>query len=278
MFSAVFWNIGNRSPKSGIVKLIAGLQRQSDADIVILAECSAGVLGSVLRALNNHTTRPQFWIVTTSSRVQVLRRNTIRRVQEIAHHDYYSLLTISRHSQSPDLLLAAVHMVSLLTKDSSHIDTELTNFANDIRKVENSLKHKQTIVLGDLNAHPFSEGVCSSAGLHGVMSQQIAKRIERQASHRTYPYFFNPMWQFYGDPTTTTPSGTYYREASGEHTAYYWHLFDQVLLRPSLLPFYTRNSVCIITSIEGTTLATQDGRPNTDIGSDHFPISLKLNC
>ena len=131
--------------------------------------------------------------------------------------------------------------------------------------------------MGDLNAHPFSDGVVSSVGLHGVMSREVASRDERQASHRPYPFFFNPMWRFYGD-ATAGPPGTYYREAGGDHTGYYWHLFDQVLIRPSLIPFYQAGSVSIVTETAGTSLADKSWRPNDAIGSDHFPIRIRLTC
>ena len=50
MFCVVFWNIDGKAARSGIVRLVAGLQKDQDADVVALAECPYGVLGAVLRA------------------------------------------------------------------------------------------------------------------------------------------------------------------------------------------------------------------------------------
>ncbi|MBN9120063.1 MAG: endonuclease/exonuclease/phosphatase family protein [Planctomycetes bacterium] len=275
MFCAVFWNIGGKTPRDGIVRLISALQRQEDADVIALAECSEGVIGSVLQALNSGGSA-NFSVVSTTSRVRVVARRTISFALEVDRHEYYSILKLWRGNDL-QLLLAPVHMVSRLEKESSHIDRELERFAEAIRLVELATGHAQTIVLGDLNAHPFSDGVTSSVGLHGVMSRVVANRIERQASHRRYPFFFNPMWQFFGDGTTR-PAGTYYREPGGDHTAYYWHLFDQALLRPSLIPFYQDDSACIVTTVAGTSLAGTDWAPDRAIGSDHYPIRIRLTC
>jgi len=276
MFCAVFWNIGGKSHRQGIVRLITALQRQEDADVIALAECSDGVIGSLLRGLNAPGRPPEYTIVPTQSRVKVLARQAIPEVREIEHHRYYSIFQLSR-GKLPSLNLAVVHMVSLLEKDAAHIDREVEQFAEAIRKSEETISHDRTIVLGDLNAHPFSEGVAGSVGLHGVMSRRVASRTERPASHRLYPFFFNPMWQFFGDDATG-PAGTYYRAGKGDHLAFYWHLFDQVLLRPSLLPFYQDDSVCIVTKIAGTNLAGRDGTPDRESGSDHFPIRVRVNC
>ena len=276
MFTAVFWNIGGKTPRSGIVRLISALQREHDADFLALAECSDGVLGSVLRVLNRTGSPADFGIVPTTSRVRALARRTISRADEIARHEYYSVLRLTRDDR-PELLLATAHMVSRLEKEAPHIDRELEQFAAAIRRAEESAGHDRTVVIGDLNAHPFSDGVASASGLHGVMSQRVAGRGERQASHRTYPFFFNPMWQFYGD-AVTDPPGTYYREAGGDHTAYYWHLFDQVLIRPSLLPYYDAHSTCIVTSVGDTALAGAGLIPDPAAGSDHYPVRIRLTC
>jgi endonuclease/exonuclease/phosphatase (EEP) superfamily protein YafD len=276
MFCAVFWNIGGKTPRDGIVRLISGLQREHAADVVALAECSDGVLGSVLRALNSSGRATEFDIALTSSRVRVLIRRTITRADEIGRHEYYSILKLTRDNRD-ELTLAVAHMVSRLEKDAAHIDRELEQFAGAIRAAEDATGHDRSLVIGDLNAHPFSDGVAAAVGLHGVMSRAVAARGGRQAAHRRYSFFFNPMWQFFGD-AAAVPAGTYYREAGGDHTAYYWHLFDQVLVRPSLLPYYDVGSVCIVTSVAGTALGTAGLVPDRSIGSDHYPVRVRLTC
>jgi hypothetical protein len=52
--------------------------------------------------------------------------------------------------------------------------------------------------------NPFEDGVVSSNGLHGVMSWGIAQKRVRVVNRKKYPFFYNPMWNFFGD---FTPGG-----------------------------------------------------------------------
>jgi hypothetical protein len=80
------------------------------------------------------------------------------------------------------------------------------------------------------------------------------------------------MWSRLGDESEG-PTGTYYRAAA--HIAdYYWHTFDQVLLRPDLLPFYKKNNLKILTTINGTELLRSRGLDRSI--SDHLPVLLTL--
>jgi hypothetical protein len=101
------------------------------------------------------------------------------------------------------------------------------------------------VLVGDLNMDPFEEGVVKANGLHAVMTRRLAGRQTRTVQGRVYPLFYNPMWGLYGD-SSAGPPGTYFYEPSG-HVGYFWHLFDQVLLRPDLLRFFRNESLCILT-------------------------------
>lgn len=59
--------------------------------------------------------------------------------------------------------------------------------------------------------------------------------------------------------------------------AYYWHMFDQVLVRPALLNRLPVPAVTIPTSLGSVSLVGQNGRPDTRSGSDHLPILFSLN-
>ena len=275
MFCAVFWNIAKKTGRDGIVRLITALQRQEDADVIVLAECSEGVVGSTLRALNPLGTVAWEWI-PMHSRVQVLLRRANAQIAEVRWHEYYSLLELRRPQALP-LLLAVAHMVSRVHKEFDDVDEELGEFAVAIRSREEHQKHTNTVLIGDLNANPFANGLVLPRSLHAVMPRKVAERGVREVSHRTWPYFFNPMWQFFGDGTTSPP-GTCYYAPEGSHRAFHWNMFDQVLLRPALLPYYASDSVKIIHAIGADSLSKGDWVPDRDVGSDHLPIRIRLNC
>ena len=75
------------------------------------------------------------------------------------------------------------------------------------------------MLVGDLNMNPFEDGLVKTTGLHSVMSKSKAKEFSRVVQGRTYPFFYNPMWNLLGDETQGPP-GTYYYSSS-EHKAFF---------------------------------------------------------
>ena len=71
------------------------------------------------------------------------------------------------------------------------------------------------------------------------------------------------------------PPGTYFR-SKGEDVNYFWHMFDQVLVRRGLLGSLANDGVSIVTRIGNVDLLTKLGRPNSVVASDHLPIVCKL--
>lgn len=274
MFCAVFWNIGGKTPREGIVRLITALQRDEDADFIALAECSTGVIGSLLRALNPSGVADWVW-VPTQSRIQVLVRGP-QRLTEVHRHEYYSVLALRRPRRIP-LPPGIAHIISRVHHELDDVDEEVIQFAAAVSASEEATRHTNTVVLGDLNSNPFARGVVTARGLHGVMTRIVAAQDGRSVSHRDYRYFFNPMWKFFGDGTASPP-GTCYYAPEGSHRAFHWNMYDQVLIRPDLLPYYADDSVRIIHTLGGEPLTKSNWIPNRAVGSDHLPIRIRLAC
>ena len=80
------------------------------------------------------------------------------------------------------------------------------------------------------------------------------------------------MWSRLGDESEGQ-IGTHYYTKSGM-IEYFWHTLDQVLLRPSLLPFYNQNNLKVIDEINGQSLIER-GKISNQF-SDHLPLLIKL--
>ena len=130
------------------------------------------------------------------------------------------------------------------------------------------------IIVGDFNANPFEE-VCINANcFHAVSSKDIAKkRKKRIIKGQEYAIFYNPMWNLFGDKNQT--NGTYYYDKEGI-TAYFWNIFDQVILSPEVAEIFEDNSLKIISSINNNSLLYNNGIPNKDDISDHLPIFFQI--
>ena len=84
--------------------------------------------------------------------------------------------------------------------------------------------------------------------------------------------FYNPMWNLFGD--FEAPYGTYYY---GKNTIdnIYWHILDQVIIRPNLRDSFVDKSLKIITKTNSVSLLNKKGHPDKKT-SDHLPIVFEI--
>ena len=120
--------------------------------------------------------------------------------------------------------------------------------------------------------NPFDSGMVAAQTFHAMMTKQLVKKGERMSRGRSYRFFYNPMWRFFGDQDEM-PSGTYYWQASNPIN-HFWNMYDQVLLRPELM--YSLLDLRILHSDGQTSLLTNSGIPDKNAGSDHLPIYFQL--
>lgn len=123
--------------------------------------------------------------------------------------------------------------------------------------------------------NPFETGLVSAAGLNAVMTRQIALRETRTVKGKEYPFFYNPMWSHFGD-AGGTPSGTYYYSGA-RHREFFWHIFDQVLIRPALIDSFQNESLKILSTDGAISFLSNRGVPDPSVASDHLPILFELN-
>ncbi|WP_155897962.1 hypothetical protein [Allocoleopsis franciscana] len=75
-----------------------------------------------------------------------------------------------------------------------------------------------------------------------------------------------------GDSSVGAP-GTYYY-AGSSYVSYFWNTFDQVLLRPALLDFFSQDDLKVISKIGANNLMTENGIFSSY--SDHLPVIVTL--
>ncbi len=145
------------------------------------------------------------------------------------------------------LLLGAVHFGSKMYLSENDQALRCTILAQQIREAETRVGHSRTLLIGDFNMNPFEVGMVAANGLHAIMDREIAKKESRMIQGNKYEYFYNPLWNYFGD-MTPGPVATYYKDKSTE-VNYYWHIFDQVLVRPMLINELSYDTLKIITNV-----------------------------
>ncbi len=269
MINFLFWNIG----KQPIESLITELAFEHNIDVIMLAEYVENPT-RLLQTLNANTFQ-YFLNESLCDKIRVYSKYKNSFFPKFRESRRYTI----RHLQLPgldDILLAVVHFPSKINFSNESQDIESGELARFIKDAEEEIGHSRTILVGDLNMNPFEIGMVKTTGLHSVMSQQIAQKISRIVQGKGYKFFYNPMWNFLGD-FAPYPAGTHYYQTS-EHIAYFWNMFDQVLIRPELLDVFSNEDLKIIDSVGKQSLLNDNGLPNTNLASDHLPLffSLKL--
>jgi hypothetical protein len=271
MIRFLFWNI-NKKP---LAPTIRNLVVRHDVDILMLAESNIPS-GSLLRTINDGTSRPFLLPFTLLTSISVYTRYSARFVKAIEEDDG-TRLSIRRLvlPSGVDLLFAVVHLPSKLRWSESSQSQFCPRVADRIAKAESDVGHSRTLVVGDFNMNPFEAGMVSSYGFHAVMCRHIAAKSHRKVVGERRAFYYNPMWSLMGD-ASRGPSGTYYYHRS-EPVCYFWNTFDQVLLRPSLLSYFRNEDLQIITSDGVTDFTTRHNRPNAQKVSDHLPLLFGLD-
>lgn len=252
--------------------MVASLAHEQQVDVVIVAECS--IADSELLTTLRQTTGQKFrHPKSIASKIRIFSRlpqNAIRP----AFDDLSGRLTIREIvTGNRSFLLAAVHFPSKVHWSDEGQQAETQILARHIDQTETDRGHRRTVLVGDLNMNPFESGVVSSHGLHGVMTQEIARQASHTVAGREYPFFYNPMWGLFGDRTDGPPGTHFFRKA--RPLMYFWNMFDQVLIRPGLLDEF--EGVRILDACGATSLTTSRGLPDESVGSDHLPILFELN-
>jgi len=267
-FHLLFWNMKSATPGH-----VAALAKEHGPDVIVLAE-SAHSSVSLVQALNSVGDPGQYEIASgAESRIQLFAKLPRRNVGLVFDGNYLSIRHI-RPVLGMDFILVAAHLPSQLRLDREEQALLCSRWVRDISDAERKVGHHRTVLIGDLNMNPFDSGMVGSEGLHAVSCRAIAARESRTVLREERLFFYNPMWSLLGDHSGVP--GTYYYESGGKPIAYFWNMFDQVLLRPELARSFKPGDVSVITSMGCKSLLNTKGVPNVRI-SDHLPIFAAIS-
>ena len=265
----LFWNLN----KKRLEGLVADLAELHELDVLILVECEIPI-HVMLTSLNRHG-EPMFHRTPSQSeKIVIYTRFSPEFLVPLFESTRLTVRRL-RLPEQHDVLLAAVHLPDKLHWSAESQSAECVALASAILSVEKDAGHARTVLVGDFNMNPFEAGLVMATGVHAVMTRALAERGQRVVQERKYPFFYNPMWGHFGD-TGDSPAGTYYYRSS-EHVAYFWNMFDQVLIRPALLSMFRNEELKILSAVGDKSLITTRGVPNRAVGSDHLPILFRLD-
>ena len=276
----LFWNIFKKPLDRSLVSLC--LKR--GVDFLMLAESDLDN-GRLLDGLNRGDR--QYWpVFAQHGRLAIFARHPPPDIIKV--HDIPKLDVTDRVSpKNSDAIfmraeigphkfnLVLVHLRSKLRGEKIDQMEKVRNVNQRIRLFEKKTKDERTLVVGDFNLDPFDEAIVMAMGFHAMMNRSVVSAEGRIVNRIRHPFFYNPMWNQFGCETVTGhPPGTFYY-SKAENLRYYWHLFDQVLIRPGLMGNFRDKDLQLV-DYDGRSPLRIDGKPDFRDFSDHLPIFFKL--
>lgn len=273
-----FWNLNSSDNKKDLSDSLVSLTLEKQLDIICIAEIKDATTLSFLKKINKSGTTHKY----SQMKCAKSKLTIISRYANTVFEDKSSLYTSTRwtaHKVSiPTIInfnLICVHFHSKINWSEASLALECINLSRDIEKIETDSKCSDTILIGDFNMNPFENGLVATNGINALSDLNYAskRKAGRKIDGTKYKYFYNPMWNFFGD--FTEPFGTHYCRVPG-HISHEWHIYDQVIFRPTLKLYLNKPFVEVVTKIYTNNLTKNFNRPDKVNYSDHLPIILKL--
>ena len=269
----LFWNLNRKN----LVDEIRNIVFKHNIDILILAECSKLNVSELLSSLKE---KDRLFLPNHPfSQCEKIQIYSKFEAQFIAPYEETKRVTIRKLAlpSFETINLVAVHLPDKNTHSNDSQSANATLVADRVTRFEMSKDNSdKTIIVGDFNMNPFEIGMIKADGFHAIMSSELTKKEKRTIDGRDYKFFYNPMWSLYGDVRNNVSGSYYYSNA--EFINYRWNVFDQVLIRPSLLSNFVKESVAFLDNDGTKSLLSKEGLPNKKY-SDHLPLffTIKLN-
>jgi Endonuclease/Exonuclease/phosphatase family len=272
MATFLLWNV-QKKPLDG---LLVRLVQEHNVHIVILVERPEAD-AVLLQALQTQVTQ-RFTRVPSHERFGVYSRFPLKafeRLSPVVPCDRMDFWRLKRTNADTEVLLCAVHGLDKINNSEARQALFFDRLHEEIKRAEHEANHSRTLLVGDFNANPFEASMGSVSGLHAVRMRSVGGRPFRTVMGVNYEFFYNPMWSSYGQQGDSPPA-TFYYNGSDVHEVF-WHMIDQVVLRPELLPQFPERRLRILRRAGPIDLLTPMGLPGADNGSDHLPILFDLS-
>ena len=273
-----FWNVNSSDNNKDLSDSLVSLTSEKQLDIICIAEIKDATTLSFLKKINKSRTKQKYIQVKSVKNKLTIISRYANTVFEDKSSLYGSNRWIAHKISIPSIIsfnLISVHFNSKLNWSEASLALECVNLSRDIALIESDSKCSETILIGDFNMNPFENGLVAANGINAVadLNYSFKKKSGREIDGTKYRYFYNPMWNFFGD--FTEPYGTHYCRVAG-HISHEWHIYDQIILRPTLKQYLDKPFIEIVKKIYSEDLTKKFSRPDKVKNSDHLPIVLKL--
>lgn len=248
---------------------------ENDTDIIMVAEANnldVHLLKTKMLHRGRHFDKKE--ILPLNKGIILLARDTVQVsvYKEDAHFSAYKV-----YDKEKNYLLIVTHFMSAMYKSELARAQKVNELSREISKLEEicGREHKKyhTIIVGDFNLQPFSDGIISVHDFNAIMDENRARKEFRLLDGVERKFYYNPMWQVLGKRGCVP--GTYYNENDQDDRSFYWYTFDQILLRPDVIDDFDWNEFAIVEKIGEKNLISEN-KIDKNRYSDHLPIKFAV--
>ena len=274
----LFWNIKGRSIADGmpLLGVLQKIVRAESIDLIALAEYKeySEQLDSALVSNNTFTRLKK--LSSKIEKVDVFYDPQKIEVNIAQNNELSTALRIKSKETGVNINGFFCHLPSKIHRNADEQREYAIDYMEEVVSYEEQTSCNKTFICGDFNMSPYEEGMVCSRGFHSIMDANVTRKYpSRNVNKKQYSTFYNPMWGLVGDLGRGDVAGSYYYNGY-KSSEYFWYMYDQVILRPSLLDYFDNSKLRVITQGESYNLLDNKSKINT-IYSDHLPISFTLN-
>lgn len=255
----LFWNT-HRNVKINYV--LEQLIEENNIHIIMLAEYKADI--------NDLLSKFQLfeYVTVGCDRINILGTMHPSYIQPFIQSHYASFQIIK-----DKLILCCIHLPGRMYGNSERIrEKAIAQINYDLDALERQIGSENTVVVGDFNLNPYESSLIRFNCFRSLPICEEIKNTVKKDNFESKP-FYNPMWNFFGD--FKFPYGTYYYKGDGNGENIFWHIFDQVIIRPAMRAKFVEDSLKIVTETNRISLLDEQNHPRKEI-SDHLPIMFEI--
>jgi len=265
----LFWNIYKKNLIAPIIQVIT----ENKVDICAFAECDILDANSILFQLKNLGEDWKLIEIMPKGNLKLFSRQKIN-ISVIKEEKHFSCYRVRNEEKT--WLLNLVHLSSPYQTEEIARNMRAQNVSDVIRKIEEEVFGEdefKSIIVGDFNLQPYSQGVAGVLGFNATMSVSNARRNYRKIDGEKRYFYFNPMWKLMGDNKLV--QGTYYSDKDQQDLSMFWYSFDEVLIRPYFIEKFNWEYFDVIERTNDYTFIDRN-KINKIVYSDHLPLKFEI--
>lgn len=269
----LFWNIKS---KNNFLSTIQNVVSEEDVDVVAFAEFPSGHERTFENNLQQIDKQFKYLFPIKPGKIELFYRSGCLNIVNAYDGERIRMFKIFSSVDKMTYQLVFCHIWSKFNVPKQQLYHMVPSIVSEISHQEEYENNRRTIVCGDFNMDTYEDGMLLNNGFNAMMTENIAKLQTRRVMKQDYSMFYNPMWGLYGDVHGSTVAGTYYYRASFP-IHQYWHMLDQVIMRPDVIPVFDKQALKIVAKGKTYSLLNNKGIIDQRNYSDHLPIKFKLN-